>query len=169
MILILDASVIIAFYSEMHEPQLLHALIDYGYQLVAPIAVVNEILKGRKPTWLVLKKALEEGKIKTVKEFSSSDILAFKAGYPNLDEGEIQVLILGRKLKRQGRLYMCVIDEGPATKIARRNNISRTGTLGLLDKLNDLGIIDEKKKEKLLSMLEHSKFRLNRSHVSANR
>lgn len=98
MILILDASPIIAFYSEMRKPQLLHELTDYGYHLVAPDAVVSEILKGRKPTWSTLQKAIEDGKIKTVTDFSSSEISAFKKRYPSLDEGEIQVLILGAKM-----------------------------------------------------------------------
>jgi len=169
MILILDASSIIAFYSEMHEQQLLHELTNYGYQLIAPIAVINEISKGRKPTWSKLKKAIDDGKITTASGFSSSEISAFKKRYPNLDEGEIQVLILGAKKKKKGDEYMCVFDEGPARKIASHHQIAKTGTIGLLDVLNDLGIIDEKKKESLLNVLNHSKFRIKKSLVSANR
>jgi len=169
MILVLDASVIIAFYSEMQKPELLHALTNYSYRLIAPIAVVNEISRGRKPTWSLLRKALEEGKIKVEKKFSSSEVQALRRKHPNLHEGEIQVLILGREFKKQKCEYTCVFDEGPATKIAIRHHILRIGTLGLLDKLNDLGIINMKEKEKLLNVLDHSKFRFKRSHASVNR
>lgn len=169
MILILDASPIIAFYSEMRVPQLLHELTDHGYHLIAPAGVVNEILKGRKPTWSTLKKAINDGKITTVNEFSSSEISAFKKRYPNLAEGEIQVLIYGAEMKKRGSEYMCVFDEGPARKIAIRHQISKTGTIGLLDMLKDLGIIDKKKRENLLKVLKHSKFRMKNSLVSANR
>lgn len=159
MILILDASALIAFYSEMREPQLLHELTDYGYHLIAPVAVANEILKGRKRTCSILKSAIEDGKVTICKEFSSSEISAFKRRFPSLDEGEIQVLMLGAKMKKRGSEYVCILDEGPARKIATRHHIAKKGTIGLLDVLNDLGIIDSEKKENLLNMLKHSKFR----------
>ena len=160
MILILDASAIIAFYSEMHEPQLLHELTNYGYKLLAPVAVANEISKGRKPTWSILKRAIRDGKITIANKFSSSELLTFKKRFPDLDEGEIQVLILGAKMKKRGSEYICVFDEGPARKIATRHQIAKKGTIGLLDVLNDLGIIDKKKRETLLNVLKHSKFRM---------
>ena len=169
MILILDASSIIAFFSEISEPQLLFELTNYGYHLIAPVAVVNEIMKGRKLTRSILKKAIEDGKITTFNEFSSSEISASKKRYPSLHEGEIQVLILGEKKKKRGSEYLCVLDEGPATKIASRHQIAKIGTIGLLDVLNDLGIIDKKKKENLLNVLNHSEFRMKKSLVSANR
>lgn len=160
MILILDASVIIAFYSEICESQLLHELTAYGIHLFAPNAVVKEIRKGRKHTCSILNKAIKDGKITVFTDFSPLEVSAFKRRFPNLDDGEIQVLILGEKMKKRGSEYTCVIDEGPATKIAIQRKIARTGTIGLLDVLNDLGIIDENKKENLLNVLKHSKFRM---------
>ncbi len=160
MILILDASTIIAFYSEMNEPSLLHELTNFGYVLIAPIAVVAEIRKGRKHTCSVLNKAIEDGKISVHNKFSANQISTFKRRFPNLDEGEIQVLILGMKLKKRRDGFFCVLDEGPARKIADEYKVAKKGTLGILDLLNDLGIIDRNKKENLLSVLKHSKFRV---------
>lgn len=160
MILILDASAIIAFYSEMREPQLLHELTNYGYHLIAPVAVVNEISKGRKHTRSILNKAIEDGKISICNEFSPSEILAFKRRFPNLAEGEIQVLILGVRMKKRETSYLCVLDEGPARKIATQHKIAKKGTIGLLDVLNDLGIIDNSKRKNLLNVLKHSRFRM---------
>jgi len=160
MILILDSSAIIAFYSEIHEPQLLHKLTSYGYQLIAPIAVVNEIRKGRKHTCSILNKAIKDGKITVCREFSPLDTSAFQRRFPNLDEGEIQVLILGARMKKRKNKYVCVLDEGPARKIATQHKIARKGTIGLLDMLNELGIVNKSKKENLLNVLKHSKFRM---------
>lgn len=153
----------------MNEPTLLHELTKFGYHLVVPIAVVDEIRKGRKPTCAILNRAIEDGKITVYNAFSNQEISTFMKRFPNLDEGEIEVLILGMKLKREGKNYFCVFDEGPARKIATEYRIAKKGTIGLLDLLNDLGIIDKKKKENLLSVLKHSTFRLKNSHVSANR
>lgn len=168
MILILDASPIIAFYSEIGEPRLLHELTNYGYQLIAPIAVVNEILKGRKPTWSILERAIKCRNITIFNKFSSSEISGFRRRFPNLHEGEIQVLILGVKMKKAGSEYICVFDEGSARKIATRHGIAKTGTIGLIDVLNDLGIIDKKIKENLLNILNHSKFRIKTSLIREN-
>lgn len=169
MILVLDASVIIAFYSEMHEPQLLHEFINYDFQLFVPIAVIEEIREGKKPTWLLLRKALDDKMVRPLTDFSFSEVSIFKKRYPNLDDGEIQVLIHGIKLEKQKLAYLCVFDEGPARKIAKRHNVAKTGTLGLLDKLQDLGIINKERKENLLKQLEHSTFRIKHSNLSANR
>lgn len=156
----MDASSIIAFYSEINEPSLLHKLVEFGYDIIVPIAVVEEIRKGRKPTLSILNKAIEERKIVVHKRFSVSEISNFGKRYPNLDEGEIQVLILGLKLKREGKENFCVLDEGPATKIAKKKGIAKKGTIGLLDLLSELGIIDKNRKENLLNELKQSTFRI---------
>ena len=166
MIFVLDASAIIAFYSEICKPQILHELAEKGHILIAPVAVVNEISKGRKATWLTLEKAIEDKKITVEKNFSQTELQLVRNRYPNLHDGEIQVLIVGTKLKKKDCEYKCIIDESPARKIAKRNRIALTGTYGLLDVLKDLGIIEEQQKENFLNKLEHSKFRLKSSHVS---
>jgi predicted nucleic acid-binding protein len=167
MILIFDASAIIAFYSEkeLNKPSLLHQLIEFGYSLVVPIAVVDEIRKGRKRTSSVLNTAIEEGKIAIYNSFLVNEISRFKKRYPKLAEGEAQVLVLGMKAMKEGKEYYCILDEGPATKIALEYKISKKGTIGLLSLLNDLGIIDEDEKENLLRMLKQSRFRVKNSHI----
>lgn len=166
MIFVLDASPIIAFYSEICEPQSLHKLVEIGHDLIVPIAVVNEISKGRKLTWSTLEKAIEDKKIKVETNISESELQTVRNRYPNLHDGEIQVLILGTKLKKKNCAYKCVIDESPGRKIAKRNQIDLTGTFGLIDVLTELGIIKEEQKENFLNKLEHSKFRLKSTHVS---
>jgi predicted nucleic acid-binding protein len=166
MIFVLDASAIIAFYSEICKPQILHELTEKGHVLIVPTAVVTEISKGRKSTWSTLEKAIEEKKITVETDFSQTELQLVRNRYPNLHDGEIQVLIVGIKLKKKAAEYKCIIDESPARKIAKRNQIAITGTYGLLDVLNDLGVIEERQKENFLNKLEHSKFRLKSTHVS---
>lgn len=171
MILILDASPLIAFYSkrELGHPSLLHELIDFGYQLVVPIAVVEEIRKGHKPTVLVLDKAIEEGKLTIHRNFSTQEISRLMARFPKLDKGETQVLILGKELQKSGKECYCILDEGPATKVAVESQIAKKGTLGILNLLGDLGIISNEQKEKLLNILKQSTFRIKDSHKSVSK
>jgi len=171
MILVFDASPIIAFYSEteMNEPSILHELPKFGYELVVPIAVVKEIQKGRKLTCSRLNESINKGIIKLYDKFSVDEVSKLKVRHPKLGEGEIQVLILGRRLNTEGKEYFCILDEGPATKIALQYGIAKKGTIGLLNLINDLGIINKDKKENLLNLLRHSSFRLKNSQVSENR
>lgn len=170
MILVFDASPIIAFYSEkeMNEPTILHELIKFGYKLVVPIAVVKEIQKGRQLTASRLNESIRTGIITVYDKFSVGEVSRWMIRHPRLDEGEIQVLILGKKLAEECKEYLCILDEGPATKLAVQYGIAKKGTFGLLNLLNDLGIINKDKKENLLNLLRHSSFRLKNSHVSAN-
>ncbi len=160
--LVIDASPIIAFYSEMKVPELLHKLVEFDNCLVIPIAVSNEIKKGRDKhnTFFILETAKKDGYIEIYENFSTDEILTFQHRYPNLNDGEIQVLILGNKFKNEGEEYCCVIDESPATKVAKKLSIFRKGTLGLLDILDEIGIINKVEKTKLLNRLEKSRFRI---------
>jgi predicted nucleic acid-binding protein len=161
MILILDASTLIAFYasSELNEPNLIHQLAFCGYALVIPRAVFTEIEKGQKPTFSILTKAIKDGIIKVNDDISIEETLAFEKRHPRLHLGEIQVLLLGLKYKASGVPYYCSIDEGPGRIEADRQGISKKGAKGLIALLNEKGIIDQDKKENLLYRLDHCNFR----------
>jgi predicted nucleic acid-binding protein len=161
MILIIDASTLIAFYSqnELNEPNLLHQLSLYDFTLVIPLAVFEEIKSGEKPTIDTLTKAIADGIIKVSGDVSPEETLAFGKRYPRLHNGEIQVLLLGLKYKNLGTEYYCSIDEGPARDIAERLGIAKKGTKGLIALLYKNGIIDGDKMESLLYRLSHCNFR----------
>jgi len=161
MILVIDASSIIAFYSEneLGEPNLLHELAKNGFSLIVPVAVFVEIKNGRRPTFLTLTKAIKEKKIQVNRDISSNETISFGKRYPRLHEGEIQVLLLGLRLKASGVPYYCAIDEGPGRSVAERNGIAVKGTKGLIAILNQLGIIEKDKMESLLYRLDHCNFR----------
>jgi predicted nucleic acid-binding protein len=161
MILVIDASPLIAFYSEneLGEPNLIHELSKNGFELMVPSAVFEEIRNGRRPTFLTLTKAVRENKIQINHDISSDETISFGRHYPRLHKGEIQVLLLGLKLKASGVPYFCVVDEGPGRTVAERNGIAVKGTKGLIVMLNHLGIIEKDKMESLLYRLDHCNFR----------
>jgi predicted nucleic acid-binding protein len=161
MLLIVDASVIIAFYSkdELDAPQLLHQLSSKGCKLIIPLAVLEEIQKGRKPTIEILSKAVESGIISVNREITTEETIIFRKLHPRLDDGEIQVLLLGLKYKALGTPYFCLVDEDPGRHVADRISIATKGTKGLIALLNEKQIIDKQKMESLLYRLNHCNFR----------
>lgn len=161
MILVIDASPLIAFYSEneLGEPNLLHELIKNGFNLIVPVAVFEEIKNGRRPTFLTLTKAIKENKIQINHDISSDETISFGKHNPRLHKGEIQVLLLGLKLKASEVPYCCVIDEGPGRTVAERNGIAVRGTKGVIAMLDQLRIIHKGKMESLLYRLNHCNFR----------
>lgn len=161
MLIIIDASVLIAFYSqyELDNPQLLHQLACNGYTLVIPLAVFQEIKNGRKSTFDILTQAVANWTINVNSEISIEETQPFRKRNPRLHDGEIQVLLLGLKCKTLGTPYFCSIDEGPARRIAERMGVSIKGTKGAVTLLKEKQIIDDVKMESLFYRLNHCNFR----------
>jgi predicted nucleic acid-binding protein len=143
--------------TEMDDGEYLHSLIDYGFKLVITEEVTAEVKK--EPGISRLKNAIAKKWI-SVETVPIPQLRDFNHKHPNLDYAEIGVLLTGLSLEQSGQDYCCVLDEGPGRKIADSLGLEKTGTKGLLKVLNDLKIIDEETKEKLLSKLERSPFRL---------
>jgi predicted nucleic acid-binding protein len=154
--LILDASVIIGFLTEMDDGEYLYALTLSGYSLIATEGVIVEVKK--EPGRSRLANAVKENWIK-VKQTRRAEFEHYKILYPMLDYGEVEVLQFGLELKSLNEEYECVIDEGAGRKIADQLGLHKTGTEGLLNRMNHLGIIDQLTKEKLLNRLDKSPFR----------
>jgi predicted nucleic acid-binding protein len=163
--MVLDASVIIAFLTEMDDGPFLRSLTDLGIELLVTGGVVAEVKK--EPGVSRLQKAISDGWI-SIEAISSSQFKDFKSKFPMLDYAEIEVLLVGLALKQSGEDYCCVLDEGPGRRIADALELEKTGTIGLLNMLSDRQIIDKNMKEKLLCRLGQSTFRLKEQHVSAN-
>lgn len=162
MILILDASTLIAFYSnnELNEPNLLHQLACNDCTLIIPQAIFAEIRDGRKPTFNILKEAIEDGIVRISHDISLEETLALEKRHPRLHHGEVQVLLLGLKYKTSGVEYYCSIDEGPARNVAEREGVPKKGAKGVIMLLHEKGIIDRGKMESLLYRLDHCNFRI---------
>lgn len=124
------------------------------------MAVFEEIKDGHKRTFSILEKAIEERKVEVDDDVLSEETESFGKRNPRLHNGEIQVLLLGLRLKANSLPYFCIIDEGPARNMALRNGIATKGTKGLLVILNELGLVDKNTMENLLYRLNHCNFRL---------
>lgn len=158
---IIDASCIIAFYSknELNNPNLLNKLSEKGYELIIPQKVYDEIKKGNKPTIKMLEQAIKNGIIQVDQDSSTEEIIKYKNRYPRLDDGEIQVLLLGYVCKNNNEKYRCVIDEGPGRKVANELSLCLTGTKGIIVLLEQLKIITPTTQETLFKSLRESNFR----------
>ncbi|MBC2697267.1 MAG: hypothetical protein HF976_14180 [ANME-2 cluster archaeon] len=84
---ILDSSPVIAFYTELNEPDMLHKFIELGYELSIPRSVFKEIENGR--TSEPLKSNIAHGNIEIMASLPEEDIFHFKNRYPYLGYGEI--------------------------------------------------------------------------------
>jgi predicted nucleic acid-binding protein len=155
-LLILDSSVIIAFMTEMDDGEYLKALSALGFKVTVTAGVLVEVKK--EPGKSRLKSAIEEKWIE-VERTSKEEFDFYKTRYPMLDYAEVEVIQRGIELKLAKADYYCVLDEGAGRKIADSLGLQKTGTEGLLNRMNHLGVIDVSLKEKLLKKLNQSSFR----------
>jgi predicted nucleic acid-binding protein len=156
MLLLLDSSVIIAFMTEMDDGEYLRALSLRGFKLVVTDGVLHEVKK--EPGISRLRKAIKEKWIE-VQLTSKTEYEFFKKRYPMLDYAEVEIIQKGIELKYSNVDYCCVLDEGAGRRVADGLGLSKTGTEGLLSKMNHLGVVDAAIKKKLLNKLGQSTFR----------
>ena len=158
---ILDSSPVIAFYTELDEPDMLHKFIELGYELRIPKSVFKEIENGR--TSDTLKSNIAHGNIEIMASLPEKEILHFKNRYPYLGNGEIEVILLWLKLKTSIDKNYCIIDDKKARKVAEKHNVVFTGTVGLIDLLLKKQAINKDKRKELINKLSSSRFRINKS------
>lgn len=152
--------------TEMDDGEYLQALSSLGFKLIVTTGVMQEVKK--EPGISRLRKAVAEQWIE-VQATSKSEFDFFKTRYPMLDNAEVEVIQKGIELKYSGSDYCCVLDEGAGRKIADSLGIQKTGTEGLLNRMNHLGVIDSSIKEKLFNKLGQSSFRSSNLAVSGKR
>ena len=103
----------------------------YG-EITVPNAVYQEIEKGKHKTYYQDLKLVDWIKIEQIK---NTDSLAF---FVDLDKGEAEVLILAKEQKAD----LVILDEIMGRRYAKRLELNLTGTLGVLLKAKEKGIID---------------------------
>ncbi len=155
---ILDSSPVIAFYSELDNPDLLHKFIKLGYELRIPKGVFGELENGR--TSEKLKSSISEGKIKILEDLPSEDTLRFKNRHPYLGIGEIEVILWWLKLKSDASKHYCIIDDKKARKVAGKYQVVFTGTIGLIDLLQKKQAITQEERTESINKLTVSGFRI---------
>jgi predicted nucleic acid-binding protein len=103
----------------------------YG-KIIVPKAVYNEINAGKNKFYYIDLSALEWIEIKEIENKKS---LHF---FLDLDAGEAEVIVLASELDAD----LVIIDETLGRKFAKNIELKVTGTIGVLLKAKELGIVD---------------------------
>jgi len=103
----------------------------YG-EVTVPNAVYQEIEKGKHKPYYQDLKLVDWIKIEQIK---NTDSLAF---FVDLDKGEAEVLILAKEQKAD----LVILDEIMGRRYAKRLELNLTGTMGVLLKAKEKGMID---------------------------
>lgn len=83
-----------------------------------------------------------------------------KARFPNLGEGELSIIQWGLYLNGS-RSYYCVLDDFRARKVAKKLNLSISGSIGLIILLKNKNNYSKEKIEDIIDSIRKSNFRVN--------
>jgi predicted nucleic acid-binding protein len=157
--IIVDTSVLIAFYTELELGHLLVSLKAFGYEIVIPEYIVRNEMRMDLDT---LFEAIETGAIQKLPQIREDDLEELKFRFPSLGRGELEVIWWGLSLSRFSEEYLCVLDDLKARKAAEQLGIKIIGTLRILEILNELEIISEEEKAEIYETLRNKGFRMPR-------
>lgn len=158
--IILDTTTIIAFYTELQRPDLLKSLRSFGYELIIPNSVYEELMLDKN--FNKIKDDVKEGVISVLERVPSGELMHLRFRFPSLHDGELEVIWWGRKFHIEGKSYFCALDDKAARKNASKFGLRIRGTIGILDLLNELEVITKDQKKELCLSLVESGFRFPR-------
>ncbi len=153
-ILLLDASSVIAFVEEAERPDLIQELARKAIGLEIPDTVLHELAD--------VNLRITIGGFDEVTIFQATVLEPYAElfnRYPLLGRGELGVIARGITMGESERACTCVLDDGDARAIAERHSLDFTGTIGLLLKLEQGGVINRREHIKILSDLKAAGFR----------
>ena len=159
---LLDASPIVAFCEEMDSPDTLLLLRNLGFDLEVPNAVREEII--REPSTSLLQQYSDLGEMRILPPVDSQKLAEFRTSHPAFGDGEGEVIINALEIgMTEGDL--CILDEGPARRLAEFLGLPTTGTIGVLNRLRDASLITETEDRLLRRRLAASSFRVNKDFL----
>ena len=156
--LILNASVIIAFFSELERPYYLEKLSSLGFEILVPQTILDEELLPKTRSKVL--KFIEKKIIKILPKAPQDIFDTLRRKYIKLGKGELEVLSWGLLLKQSNKEYTCVLEDKHARKAAKDLGLNLTGTLGLLNILERENLISPKEKNEALEILIRKGFRI---------
>jgi len=154
--LILDTSVLIAFFEELKRPDILFSLPKAKFSLNIPDTVFLEIEKGRS-----FEKVNPHigSEISILDKYDKNLFEEIKNRYPFLGKGEVGVIVNGVEFGNKKTEYLCIIDDKQGRRVAGTFSLKICGTLGLLRITNESGIIKDEEFKLLIKTLSQSNFR----------
>lgn len=159
---ILDASPIIAFFAEIREPRILLLVRQLGYSLLVPEAVLK-LDVTKEPSKTGLAECITSGLMTALPAVNRADLQTFMVSHPSLGEGESEVILVASQFASRSEEVICVIDEGPARRVAKQMGLPVTGTIGILRMLQASELITTEDLARLKGKLKASGFRADAS------
>lgn len=156
--LILDTSSLIAFYVEMNAPFLLKELKKRGHKILIPFLVADEISKKDR-SYESFTKDTQRKIISILERFGEPETSLFLQRYPYLGGGETEVILWGRRFRKKKLDYCCVLDDKRARRVAEGFSLRYTGTIGIIESLEEWGVISSHELKEILKKLKSAGFR----------
>lgn len=154
---IVDASPIIAFFDELRSHHTLLLLRDLGYALCIPQAVREEITK--EPAASLVAQCIADVKMTVLPALDSRRVRDFRLSHPALGTGESEVILSALEASSAVDV-VCILDEGPARRVAQDLGLTVIGTIGVLNILRNANLITEAEDRRLRKRLHASSFRI---------
>ena len=156
---ILDSSVVILFLNDIGGKEYLALLSRNNVNLHIPDSVYNEIIDDNQVH--DLNSLISQKVITKMVGNNPSEEVALKRRFPNLGNGEINVLCWGLKLKDSGTQYYCVIDEKLGRNAATKLQLHLTGSIGLLRILKERKLLSSEQLKIIVEDIKKSPFRVS--------
>lgn len=156
---IFDSSPLIAILGNLNDPVIMDKLIQLGYTLYVPSLVVAEVTHN--PEKNNLDAMISKKKIIKIAPISENRLLAFRNRYFRLGKGESELILIAEEWQKQNKEFYCIIDDNEARKIAELFKLKCTGTIGLLLRLKEKGLITKDELIDYLKRLEKCGFRFD--------
>jgi len=138
------------------------------YNFLMELHEINESLNITNHVKNEFKKT---GSIEKLKEYIDNEIInlehidydpLLKRRYPFLGDGELSIIQWGLNLKESGSYY-CIIDDLRARKVAKKLNLSLSGSIGLIILLKNKNNFSPDKIEEIINDIDNSKFSISKN------
>lgn len=155
---ILDATTIIAIFSEINCPDLIEKILQLGHELVIPSHIMKSELLD-KTTLKITQSFVEKEKIQILEKNSIEEIKEFQKDFPGLGLGECDSMLSYQKLTSKEEKAYCILDDRKARTKASELKIEYTGLIGLLKMIKEREIMNSEEICEVVKMLKKYNFR----------
>lgn len=144
---LLDTEFLIGFFKDLQEPSIFEILANC-YSIAIPSRVYGELIDTI--SFNSCKKLIEEGKMEILKGINEEDFIQLKNHYPELGNGELELMIWHNYLKEKGEKCHCILNDNIAREKAKEIGINNSTTKELLYHLRDKKMIEDEKIDSII-------------------
>ena len=131
--------------------------ISLGYSLYVPFTVVEEVTSS--PEKENLQNMINDKQITKLEPLSEEEIQIFRNRFYRLGRGESELILIAQQWQIKNKTFCCIIDDNIARKVGENFNLKCKGTIGILRKLKEQGLVSNQDIEVLFKRLEECGFR----------